>query len=370
MKKIPVNEPVISAEAKRNVAEALESGWISSLGPFVERFEHAFADFLGVTHAATTSNGTTALHLALAALDIGPGDEVILPTFTMIAPVCAVLYTGATPIFVDAEPDTFNMDVTQVAAKITPKTKVILPVHLYGHSVNMDPLLELAGEHGLMIVEDAAEAHGAFYKGRKCGSLGHLGCFSFYANKIITTGEGGMVVTSDDALALRLRSLRDLAHSKERRFWHEELGFNYRMTNMQAAVGVGELQHIDAYLAKKDWMATEYEKRLEGIPGLHLPVTKPYGRCVHWMYAVRVTDPFPLSRDALRTALAERDIETRDVFYSAAAQPVVRRFVPNPGTFPVAERLSREGLYLPSGLALTAEQLARVCTTLRELAGA
>lgn len=364
---VPVNEPVITEEAKRYVAEAMESGWVSSAGPFIERFEREFAQFLGVRHAITATSGTTALHLSLVALGIGPGDEVIVPDFTMIASVFAVLYTGAMPVFVDAEPETYTIAVEGIGEKITPRTKAVMPVHIYGHPADMDPILELARRHHLSVIEDAAEAHGARYRGRLCGALGRINAFSFYGNKIITTGEGGMVVTDDDALAARVRCLKDLAHSPSRRFWHEELGFNYRMTNLQAALGVGQLARIGEFLAKKRWMADEYARQLRGIPGLRLPVTKAWAENVHWMYAVLLDGRFPLSRDAFREALRERDVDTRDFFSSSAQQPVVRRLIHSQGPFPVSECIAAHGLYLPSGLALTAEQIHYVCDAIRAI---
>ena len=368
---VPVNEPIITAESKEYVNEAMDSGWISSAGKYIGQFEREFAAFVGVKHGITTTNGTSALHLALATLNIGPGDEVIVPNFTMIATTYAVLYTGATPVFVDADPETFNIAAEQIESKITKKTKAILPVHIYGHSCDMDPILALAKKHDLFVVEDAAEAHGALYKGKKCGSMGDISCFSFYGNKIITTGEGGMIVTDDDALAARAASLRDLAHSPKKRFWHEELGFNYRMTNLQAAFGCGQMRHVEEFLEKKRWMAVAYKKGLSGIPGLRLPITKDYAENVHWMYAVLVEKSFPLSKDELRARLKEKGVDTRDFFYSTADMPVVKgaRFakgLPAEDRFPVSDMLAAQGMYLPSGLALTQEQLDYVCATVRE----
>ncbi|MSR86590.1 DegT/DnrJ/EryC1/StrS family aminotransferase [Candidatus Peribacteria bacterium] len=375
--KVPVNEPVITKAAKKYVVDALESGWVSSAGPYIGKFEAAFAEYLGVKHAACVSSGTAALHVALLSIGIGEGDEVIVPDFTMIASVFAILYTGATPVFVDVEPDTYNINVALIEKKITRKTKAIMPVHIYGHSVDMDPLIVLAQKHGLAVIEDAAEAHGAIYKGsstvttggKKCGAMGDIGCFSFYGNKIITTGEGGMVVTDNDALAERVRSLKDLAHSPERRFWHKEVGYNYRMTNLQAALGLGQLESIGEFLKHKEWMAAEYGKRLSGIAGIQLPVTKPYAHNVHWMYSILIDDDFPMTRDALRVALKEKGIDTRDFFPSSASQPVIRDLLGKGGTFPVSEHIADRGLYLPSGLALTQEQLEYVCDSLKKIHG-
>lgn len=366
--KVPVNEPVITQEAKDLVNEALNTGWVSSAGPCIDKFEHEFAEFLGVKHATTVTSGTSALHLALLALGVGPGDEVIVPAFTMIASVYSIIYTGATPVFIDSEPDTYNMDVTQLESKITKRTKAIMPVHIYGHSCDMDPILEVAGRHGIPVLEDAAEAHGATYKSHACGSIGKINCFSFYANKIITTGEGGMVVTNDDHLMERCKLLKDLSHAKGRRFWHEELGYNYRMTNLQAALGLGQLHSIQKFLETKDWMAKAYGEGLKNIPGIRLPITKDYAKSVYWMYAVYVEPSFPLSRDELRAKFKERDIDTRDFFLSAPSMPVCEKFVRPDEKFPVAEDLGKRGFYLPSGLALTKEQLEYVCNVFQDIA--
>ena len=365
---IPVNQPIITENAKRYVAEAMESGWISSAGAYIDRFEKEFASYLGVKHAVTTTSGTTAIHLACATIGIGPGDEVIVPDFTMMGSVLPVLYCGATPIFVDAEPETFTIDPELIESKITHKTKAIMPVHLYGHSADMDRVLSIAKKYKLFVIEDAAEAHGALYNGQLCGSMGTIGCFSFYANKIITTGEGGMLVTNDDQLARHARILKDLAHSEKKRFWHEEIGYNYRMTNLQAAVGLGQLEHIDEFIQKKQWMADRYRQNLKEIKGLRLPITKKNALNVYWMYGVLVEDEFPLSRDELRPALKKYGIDTRDFFFSSAAQPVLKHLPSAKESFPVSTWLSERGFYLPSGLALTEEQIQYVCDSLRNIA--
>ncbi|OGJ55167.1 aminotransferase DegT [Candidatus Peribacteria bacterium RIFCSPHIGHO2_02_FULL_49_16] len=366
---VPVNAPIITESAKRYVGQAMESGWVSSAGKYIDLFEEKFAEFLGVKHAVTTTSGTSALHLGLASLGIGEGDEVIVPDFTMIASVFSVLYTGAKPVFVDSEPETFNIDVFRIEEKITERTKAIMPVHIYGHPVNMDPLKDIADRHRLFVIEDAAEVHGAKYKGKYCGSMGDVGCFSFYGNKIITTGEGGMVVTNDDALASRVRSLKDLAHSSVKRFVHEEVGYNYRMTNLQAACGLGQLEHVEEFLEKKKWMASEYEKRLKDIPGLRLPVTKNWAENVYWMYAILLERSFPYSRDEFRLKLKEKGVDTRDFFTSSSLQPALRQYGLPEERFPVTEDIARRGLYLPSGLALTEEQMTYVCGTIKELVG-
>ncbi len=365
--KVPVNQPVITAEAKKYVAEAMESGWVSSAGKYIGLFEKSFADYVGVKHAIAVTNGTHALHLALVSVGIGAGDEVIVPDFTMFSSIAAILYTGAKPVFIDAEPETFTIDVTQIEKKITKKTKAIMPVHIYGHSADMDPIMAIAKKHQLHVIEDAAEAHGALYKDKKCGSIGHINAFSFYGNKIITTGEGGMVTTDDDALAAKARLLKDLAHSPAKRFWHEELGYNYRMTNLQAACGLGQMEHIDEFVRKKQWMDSEYRKRLGDITYLRLPITKPWATNVFWMYAIVLEEEFPMTKDQFKAKLLEKGIDTRDFFYSSASQPIVRKMIGDQGSFPVSEKIAERGLYLPSGLAITEEQIEYVCDAIHSI---
>lgn len=364
---IPVNEPLISDESKKNVLEALETGWISSAGKFVSLFEEKFANYLGVKHAIAVTNGTAALHVTLVALEVREGDEVIVPAFTMAATWMAVLYVGATPVFVDCEKDTYNIDPSLIEEKITSKTKAIIPVHIYGHPVDMDPILNLAKEHKIFIIEDAAEAHGAEYKGKKCGSMGDINCFSFYGNKIVTTGEGGMITTDNDDLAYRARKIKDLYHSDKKRFIHEHIGFNYRMTNVQAAIGCGELEHIEEYLDKKIAMANLYTSLLKDIAGVKLPVTKDYAKNVFWMYAILIEETFKMSRDEVRTKLKERGVDTRDFFYAPGEQPVLKQYLKKGDIFPNTERVSRIGLYLPSGLAITQDQIRRVAEQIKSL---
>ena len=365
---IPVNEPVISLQAKKNVLQALNTGWLSSAGPFVKEFESNFAKYLGVKQAIAVTNGTAAIHVALLALGIGKGDEVIVPAFTMAASWMAVMYTGATPVFVDCEADTYNINPKLIFQKITSRTKAIMPVHIYGHPADMKEILKIAKKHKLFVIEDAAEAHGAKYKGKKCGTLGHINCFSFYANKIVTTGEGGMVVTDDDRLAGQVRKYMDLYHSDQKRFIHEKLGFNYRLTNLQAAVGVGELANIEKYIAKKQRMAQMYRKNLSRVPGLILPVSRPGVRNVYWMYGIRVEpEIFGLDKDTLRLRLKEQGIDTRDFFYSPADQPALKSLKLKASEYPVTEMIARTGFYLPSGLAITASQINRVCRIIRNI---
>ncbi len=366
---VPVNEPVISLEAKKNVQEALDTGWISSAGKFVEQFEQNFAKYIGVQHGIATSNGTTALHTALLALGIKNGDEVICPAFTMIATIFSIMYTGATPIFVDCELETYNIDPEQIASKITPRTKAIMAVHIYGHACEMEAINKLAKKHNLFVIEDAAEAHGGEYHNQKCGSLSDISCFSFYGNKIITTGEGGMVLTNNAELADKARRFKDLHHSAKR-FIHDGLGYNYRLTNVQAAIGCGELEHIDEYIAKKQWLDTKYRELLQDIPGLKLPVTKPGVKNVYWMYAILI-DPqtFGMDKDDLRSKLKEQGVDTRDFFYAPSQQPILKQTYKDMGNFPNTEKIAANGLYLPSGLAITEEQINYVGQQLKKIAG-
>jgi perosamine synthetase len=363
---LPVADTRLDGNELRYLTECIQSSWISSAGRFVRDFEERFAAAAGCRHGVACASGTSALHLALATLGIGPGDEVILPTFTMIATANAVSYTGAVPVLVDAEPAHCNLDVEQLAAKVTPRTRAVVVVHTYGHPADMDPVLALARRHGLAVVEDAAEAHGAVYRGRPVGGLGDAAVFSFYGNKIVSTGEGGMVTTNDPELARMARRLRDHAFSEDRHFWHRYLGFNYRMSNLQAAVGLAQTERLAALVAVRRGNARRYEELLRRVPGLILPGERPDVESVFWMYALRVADDFGCSRDELRRRLARQGIETRTFFVPIHLQPIYhRRFRGQP--FPVAEVLCRQGLYLPSGPSLTAREIGWVA---RQIAAA
>lgn len=374
---IPVNEPSLGEKEMEYVAECVRTGWVSSSGPFIERFEAGWAEYCHRRHGMAVANGTVALELALACLGLKPGDEVILPTFTIISCALAVLRNGGVPVLVDADPRTWCIDVSQIEASITPRTRVIMPVHIYGHPTDMGPLLQLARKRGLVVVEDAAEAHGAEYRDpasvapqgwRRCGSFGLLSCFSFYANKLITTGEGGMVLTDDPELASEARRLRNLCFGSERRFRHEREGYNFRLTNLQAALGLGQLERIDAIVSRKRWIGREYSRRLAHVGGLQLPVEEPWARSVYWMFGVVVREETGLDAEAVARRLAEKEVETRPFFLGMHEQPVMR----NRGLFldrryPVAERLARQGLYLPSGLGLTEPQLDHVCRAVEDV---
>jgi perosamine synthetase len=362
---IPVCEPTLNGNEAEYVLDCIESNWISSAGKYIPRFEEAFAEACGTRYGVACVNGTVALHLALATLGIGPGDEVILPTFTMIATINAVTYTGATPVLVDSEPVTWNMDVNQVADKITPRTRVVMPVHTYGHPVDMDPLLELAERHGLYIIEDAAEAHGAEYKGRRAGSLGHAGCFSFYANKVITTGEGGMITTDDPDIARLASHLRDHAFSDERHFWHKYLGFNYRMTSLQAAVGLAQTEQMESFVRARRANAARYTAALQSIPGIVTPPEANWAKSVFWMYSILVEDEFGMTRDQLRAYLAEHGIETRTFFIPMHLQPIYYQAFKGQ-RYPVSEMLCQRGFYLPSASSLTPREIDYITEMVRQ----
>ncbi|MCJ2064653.1 DegT/DnrJ/EryC1/StrS family aminotransferase [Methylobacterium sp. J-088] len=358
---IPVAAPTLGGNERAYVLECLDSTWISSSGRFLDAFEVAFARFCGVSHAVAVNNGTTALHLALTALGIGPGDEVIVPNLTYIASANAVTYCGAKPVFVDCEPLTLNLDPDCIEARITPRTRAILPVHLYGHPADMDRISRLAARHDLHVVEDAAEAHGATYRGRPVGSFGACATFSFYGNKIITTGEGGMVVTDDAALAARLRLYRGQGLDPQRRYIHPVVGFNYRMTNIAAAIGLAQLERIDTILAARRQVAAWYAERLAGIEGLRLLGSQPWAVPVPWLVTVLLTGGDAHERDAVMAALLADGIDSRPLFYPTHQQAPYHEET----RYPVAETWSARGLNLPTFEAMTEADVAAVCASLR-----
>lgn len=353
---IPIAEPLLGEEELNNVIEAVKSGWISSKGKFIPEFEEKFARYCGVKYGVATSSGTVALHLALTALGIKEDDEVIIPTLTFIATANAVRYTGARPVFIDSHPDYWCIDPAGIEKAITLKTKAIMPVHLYGHPCDMDPMMDIAKGYNLYVIEDAAEAHGAEYKGRKVGSFGDISCFSFYGNKIITTGEGGMCLTSAKELAQKMRILRDHGMNPGKRYWYDIVGFNYRMTNMQAAIGVAQLEKIDQLVEMKRKNAYLYNSLLNDAVGIILPPEKEWAKNVYWMYSILVNDNFGTTRDGLIKKLEEKGIETRPLFYPIHIMPHYK----TNKLFPVAEELSRRGISLPSGATLTHTQVRRV----------
>lgn len=361
--RIPVSAPALAGREKEYVADCLDSNWISSNGRYVDRFEQAFASFCGVPHALSCCNGTVAIHLALLAFDLKPGDEVIVPTLTYVASANPVVYCGATPVFVDVDPATWCIDPAKLAARITVRTRGIIVVHLYGHPADMDPILGIAAEHKLFVIEDVAEAHGALYKGRLTGTLGDVSTFSFYGNKIITTGEGGMVVTRHPELARKMTLLKGQGMDPDRRFWFTVTGYNYRMTNIEAAIGLAQLERIDWHLARRREIAEAYGNRLAGCSLLTLPPNREWARSVFWLYSVVLDKRCRLTRDEVMAELAEAGIETRPFFYPLHGLPM---FAGSDGhqDFQVAEHLASRGLNLPTYAALTGGDIDYIVTNL------
>ncbi|MBN2454042.1 DegT/DnrJ/EryC1/StrS family aminotransferase [Candidatus Woesearchaeota archaeon] len=358
MKFIPVAEPDLRGNERKYALECIDSSWISSLGKYIPAFEDKFSSYCGAAQGISVSNGTNALHLALAALGIGKGDEVVIPDLTFVATANAVAYTGAKPVLVDSDEKTWNIDSSKIAEIITPKTKAVIPVHLYGHPCDMDPIMELAKERNLYVIEDCAEAHGASYKGKKVGSIGDVGCFSFYGNKILTTGEGGMCLTSDENLAERMRFLKDHGMSK-RRYFHPEIGFNYRMTNLQAAIGLAQLERIDEIIAAKIRNAKLYRDFLKSCEGITLQPEEPYAKTVYWMHSILLEDKFRCNRDLLMHELKSNEIDSRPFFIPMHELPPYEQ-----EGFPVSSDLSRKGINLPSSTLLEEEDIKRVCSVI------
>jgi len=352
---IPVAAPMLVGNEKSYVLDCLDSTWISSTGKYVELFESAFADFCEARHAVSCCNGTVALHLALVALGLEPGDEVIVPTLTFVATANVVKYCGAVPIFVDVDPDTWTIDAASLEDKITSKTKGIIVVHLYGQPVDLDPILDIASKHALFVIEDAAEAHGAIYRGRKVGALADVGAFSFYGNKALTTGEGGMLTTNDDALAAKLRLLRGQGMDPKRRYWHPVIGYNYRMTNVAAAIGLGQLEKADWHLNRREEVANWYQKGLEAVPGVSWQTEKEWAKRIYWMFNVVIDEQLG-DRDQIMVQLGDAGIEVRPLFYPMHMLPPYQDEGHNEG-FPVAERVSRQGFSLPTWAGLTHDDI-------------
>lgn len=374
---IRVSEPVIGRSEIDQIVECLEAGWVSSTGPYVERFENAWADRCDRAQGVAVSNGTTALQLAVAALDLPAGSEIVMPSFTIISCALAAIYNDLVPVFVDCDPHTWCMDPGAVEAAITDRTAAVMLVHIYGHPVDADPILALADRHGLAVVEDAAEAHGARYlrdhgtgdeRWVPCGSLGDVSAFSFYANKLVTTGEGGMVLADGDELIERARSLRNLAFLPDptRRFEHEELGFNFRLTNPQAALGLAQIERLEQTVGAKRALAHSYTEALDDLP-LQLPTQREWARNVYWMYGLVLDDDVPFDAAELARRLLEQGVETRPFFVGLHEQPVLRgRGLFGGASLPVTERLRRRGLYLPSGPGLDSSQQERVVSAVRK----
>jgi perosamine synthetase len=359
---IPVNEPLIGSTEIDNVLDCVRTGWISSAGEYIKEFEDGWARYCGMKHGIAVSNGTTALEVAVSCLELQRDDEIIMPTFTIISCALAIVRNGCKPVLVDCDPHTWCMDVNQVQDKITKRTRAIMPVHIYGHPVDMDPLIEIAQKYNLALIEDAAEVHGAEYKGRKCGGIGDISTFSFYANKIITTGEGGMVLTDNSTYAEKARALRNLCFQADKRFLHTHIGHNFRMTNIQAAIGAAQIEKIDELVDRKRRMGDRYSRLLGKRSELQLPVERPWAKQVYWMYGVVLENGINLDALEFAVQLKDRGIGTRPFFIGMHEQPVFHKMgLFKEESYPVAERLARRGLYLPSGITLTGKQIDEVC---------
>jgi perosamine synthetase len=352
---IPISKPYIGAREKELVLDALDSGWVSSIGKYIDEFEANFARYCRTEYAIAVSNGTTGLHLALAALGLQPGDEVIIPDFTFVATANAVAYTGATPVLADIDADTLCIDPASVKSLISARTRAIIPVHLYGHPADMDALTEIADAHGIAIIEDAAEAHGAEYRGRRVGGLGKCGVFSFYGNKVITTGEGGMLTSNDREFYLRARRLRDHAMSPQRRYFHEERGFNYRITNLQAALGVAQLERIDDFLDRRAEIMIWYEQEIATTDRVRLNRVKNWAKSAFWMVCLEVDWFDETRRDAFMQALKARGIDSRPYFCTMSSMPMYEQ-----ASMPVSARKAQIGLNLPSYFELTKLEVQRI----------
>lgn len=363
---IPVFEPELGKKEIEYVKDCLKEKWISHNGKYNKKFEEGFARYCGVKYGVATTNGTTALHLALLVLKIGKGDEVIVSDFTMASCLFAIQYVGAEPVFIDSCRETWNLDPKKIEEKITDKTKAIMVVHIYGHPCEMDSIMNIAKKHNLKVIEDCAEAHGAEYNEKKVGSFGDIGCFSFYANKIITTGEGGMIVTNDKQLEERGRWLHSLAFDKERRHMHEEIGFNFRLTNIQAAIGLGQLERIEETIAKKRKVAKTYNKYLSKVKGITTPPEVGNVRNVYWMYGILIEDDFGITRDELKKQLYENGVDTRYFFCPLHKQPYLPKGKYNPKDYPVSEELCRKGIYLPSAVNLSGKEIKHICEIIKQ----
>lgn len=366
---IPVNQPLLDGNEKKYLNECIDTGWISSEGPFVKKFEDEFAKTVGRKFGIAVCNGTAALEAAVVAAGIGKGDEVIMPSFTIISCAIAVIRAGARPVFVDSDPVTWNIDTGKIESRITGKTRAIMPVHIYGLPANMNEVCRIAGENGLKIIEDAAEQIGQEYDGRKCGSFGEVSTFSFYPNKHVTTGEGGMVVTDDEEIAGRAASYRNLCFKPEKRFLHDELGYNFRMTNLQAAVGLAQLERLDEFIAKKRHIGSLYNEHLKDCDMIILPPeSDDHSKSIYWVYGVLLNNSSGMNADEAMKKLAARGIGTRPFFYPLHRQPVLlREGIVSEESMPVSEMLSDMGFYLPSGLALSDDEIVRSANALKEI---
>ena len=366
---ISVNEPLLDGNEKKYLIECIDTGWISSEGPFIKKFEEKMAAATGRKYGVAVSNGSVALDTAVLALGIEKGDEVIMPSFTIISCAAAIVRAGAVPVLVDSDSLSWNMDINAIEKKITKKTKAIMVVHIYGLPVQMDPILEIADKHGLKIIEDAAEMHGQTYKGKPAGSFGDISTFSFYPNKHITTGEGGMIMTDDPVLADKCRSLRNLCFIPEKRFLHEELGFNFRMTNMQAALGVAQMERLGEFVSIKRKMGGQYNELLKDIPSIQLPLpSTDYAENIYWVYGIVLKEGVAFDAAEAMKKLAALGVGTRPFFWPMHEQPVFHKMgLFKSERYPIAENIARRGFYVPSGMALKTEQIDKVSAAVREI---
>lgn len=365
---VAVNTPLLSGNEKKYLNECIDTGWISSEGPFVSQLEKLLAHRVQRQFGVAVCNGTVALELAVKALGIGEGDEVILPTFTIISCALAIIRTGAKPVLVDSLPDTWNMDVSQIEAKITPRTKAIMVVHIYGLPVEMEPIIALAKKYHLKIIEDAAEMLGQTYRDQPCGSFGEISTLSFYPNKLVTTGEGGMVLMNDKALEEKSRLLRNLAFLPKQRYYHEELGWNFRMSNLQAAVGVAQFEKYDEFIKKKREIGNLYNQLLADIEEIELPLSKTdYAENIYWVYGIVLNKKAPSALDLIH-ALHKEGVGTRAFFYPMHQQPIFKQMgLFENEAYPIAENLATKGFYIPSGLALTHSQIEFVAQKIKKV---
>jgi len=365
---INVSEPLLGKKELEYVNECISSGWVSSKGKFILQFEEKWARYCGRKYGVAVSNGTVALQAAVKALDLPYGSEVIIPDFTIISCALAVIYNGLIPVSVDAAPETWTIDPDKIEESITDKTRAIMPVHIYGHPCDMDKIINIAEKYGLKIIEDAAEAHGAEYNGKKCGSFGEMSTFSFYANKIVTSGEGGMILTDQEEYYERLKSIRNLSFGVEERFVHEDLGHNFRITNMQAAIGVAQVEKIEEHIEIKRRIAAAYKERLSGHKGLIMPVEKEWAKNVYWVFPVVINEVKNITAKTISDELRKKEIDTRPFFKGMHEQPVLS----NVETFknkkyPVCSAISEYGLYLPSGLTLSNDDVDYICHVMKEI---
>jgi perosamine synthetase len=370
-KYIPVNEPLLDGNEKKYLIQCIETGWISSEGPYIKEFENKFAMLVDRKHAIAVTNGTAAIDVAIEAIDISSGDEVIMPAFTIISCILQIIRKGAKPVLIDSDPITWNMDVNQIEQKITSRTKAIMIVHIYGLPVNIDPVLDIAKRYKLKIIEDSAQMHGQYYKNMPCGSFGDISTFSFYPNKLITTGEGGMIVTNDDKLAEICRSLRNLCFDPKNRFVHERLGWNLRMTNLQAAIGMAQFERLSEFIKNKRHIGSIYTKKLSSIKALQLPKEKmSYADNIYWVYGVVIKNEVNIDAKDAISQLESYGIGARPFFCPMNMQPILKTMgMFNGEVYPEAERLYKKGFYIPSGIALTNDQIERVVIAMKKVFG-